>query len=430
VIVVGAGVAGLEAARVLANAGARVIVLEARSRIGGRIFTRRVPKAGAPVELGAEFVHGRPAEIWSVVVDSKLAIHEVSVDAWCRSGGALVPCARLHPEAGRLLARMSAGSRDRSFEEFLTAERSRASPEAASRAKSYVEGYNAADARRVSVRWLLEGRAADQKIGANRAYRLIEGYDQLVERLALRSDGKRLDIRLRAPVVEARWRPGAVEVATGGARRLKAARAIFTLPLGVWQAPSGAPGAVDFLPILRNKQAPSRALAMGRVLKLVLVFRRRFWDRLVRSGKSLSAAGFLFSDDERFPTWWSSLPARAPMLTAWVAGPRAEIGASANAALLRRALDALTDLLDIDPARLRTELVSWHAHDWTRDPHSRGAYSYVPVGGLDAPRALAEPVRGTLFFAGEATDTSGHTGTVHGAIASGQRAAREVLATL
>jgi monoamine oxidase len=162
----------------------------------------------------------------------------------------------------------------------------------------------------------------------------------------------------------------------------------------------------------------------------VLVFRRRFWDRLVRGGKGLSAASFLFSDDERFPTWWSSLPARAPMLTAWVAGPRAEIGASANAALLRRALDALTDLLDIDPARLRTELVSWHAHDWTRDPHSRGAYSYVPVGGLDAPRALAEPVRGTLFFAGEATDTSGHTGTVHGAIASGQRAAREVLATL
>ncbi len=429
-IVVGAGVAGLEAARVLADAGASVVVLEARSRIGGRIFTRRVPGAGAPVELGAEFVHGRPPEIWSIVVDSKLAIHEVSGDAWCRSGGALGPCGRLHGEARRLLARMSAGSRDRSFQEFLAAEGGAASPEVESRAKSFVEGYNAADARRVSVRWLLEGRAADRRVGANRAYRLVGGYDQLAEQLARRSDGSPLDIRLRAPIVEARWRPGAVEIATGGARRFCAVRAIFALPLGVWQAASGAAGAMRFVPALRDKQASMRALAMGRVLKVVLVFRRRFWDRLVRGGKRLSTAGFLFSDDERFPTWWSSLPARAPMLTAWVAGPRAEAGARANAALLQRALAALADLLDVDPARVRAELASWHAHDWTTDPHSRGAYSYVTVGGLEAPRALAEPVRRTLFFAGEATDTSGHNATVHGAIASGRRAAGEVLATL
>ena len=66
-------------------------------------------------------------------------------------------------------------------------------------------------------------------------------------------------------------------------------------------------------------------------------------------------------------------------------------------------------------------------HDWVHDPFTRGAYSYSMVGGLDAPAALARPLAGTLFFAGEATDTEGATGTVHGAIASGQRAARQLL---
>jgi hypothetical protein len=123
---------------------------------------------------------------------------------------------------------------------------------------------------------LLEGRAADWRVGANRAYRLVEGYDQLVEQLARRSDGSLLDIRPRTPIVAAHWRRDAVEIATREGRRFRAERAIFTLPLGVWQAASGAPEAVQFVPALRDKRASLRALAMGRVLKVVLVFRHRF----------------------------------------------------------------------------------------------------------------------------------------------------------
>jgi monoamine oxidase len=66
-------------------------------------------------------------------------------------------------------------------------------------------------------------------------------------------------------------------------------------------------------------------------------------------------------------------------------------------------------------------------HDWQNDPFSRGAYSYDAVGWDGAQQTLATPVENTLFFAGEATDTTGHNGTVHGAIASGRRAAREIL---
>ena len=79
---------------------------------------------------------------------------------------------------------------------------------------------------------------------------------------------------------------------------------------------------------------------------------------------------------------------------------------------------------------LRADLVSWHLHDWQADEYSLGAYSYALAGGAGASALLAQPVAGTLFFAGEHTDTSGHPGTVHGALRSGLRAAAQVLASL
>jgi monoamine oxidase len=69
-------------------------------------------------------------------------------------------------------------------------------------------------------------------------------------------------------------------------------------------------------------------------------------------------------------------------------------------------------------------------HDWSRDPFSRGAYSYVRVGGVDAARVIARPLQETLFFAGEAADAGGRNGTVEGAIESGRRAAKAVLTTV
>jgi monoamine oxidase len=84
--------------------------------------------------------------------------------------------------------------------------------------------------------------------------------------------------------------------------------------------------------------------------------------------------------------------------------------------------------LGVARSAVAAELESWYFHDWQADPFARGAYSFVLAGGLDARAALAQPLDDTLFFAGEATNSDGHTATVHGAIASGRRAAREVIA--
>jgi monoamine oxidase len=114
-------------------------------------------------------------------------------------------------------------------------------------------------------------------------------------------------------------------------------------------------------------------------------------------------------------------------VTAWAGGPRADALAELHeTGLVDRALASLGRALSVPRSRLEDLLEAWRAHDWRRDPCSRGAYSYVGVGGLPAQRALTRPCEGTLFFAGEATEPE-EMGTVAGAIASGQRAARQIL---
>jgi monoamine oxidase len=94
------------------------------------------------------------------------------------------------------------------------------------------------------------------------------------------------------------------------------------------------------------------------------------------------------------------------------------------------AVQALARIMGCDEGELRRQLTGAYTHDWQQDPFSRGAYSYAAVGGIDAARALAAPVADTLYFAGEATNSDGYSGTVHGAIATGLRAAQELLQAL
>jgi monoamine oxidase len=171
-------------------------------------------------------------------------------------------------------------------------------------------------------------------------------------------------------------------------------------------------------------------LRMGAVTKIAFQFRERFWDDLPSTtgpGLSGSELSFLHSQDEWMPVWWSTLPARAPVLVGWAGGPEAVVLARTRQPA-EWALDSLAQMLGLKRSFVQRQLVRFHAHDWQADPYSRGAYSYIPTGGVDLPRLLSLPLAETLFFAGEATDWSGANGTVHGALASGHRVASEILA--
>jgi monoamine oxidase len=170
---------------------------------------------------------------------------------------------------------------------------------------------------------------------------------------------------------------------------------------------------------------------MGPVVRMVLQFDSMFWeDSSVMGGRTLKDLHFLFTRDQVFPTFWTAMPLRLPLLTAWAAGPLAEGKRQLTQHQIRNeALAALSRILSISKDMLAAKCIRSYYHDWQCDPFSRGAYSYVLAGGMLAQEDLARPLGRKLFFAGEATQSDGHHATVHGAFASGVRAAEQVLSS-
>jgi monoamine oxidase len=189
---------------------------------------------------------------------------------------------------------------------------------------------------------------------------------------------------------------------------------------------------VRFTPALTETQNAANKLAMGQVVKVLMRFREPFWEDSTLGGEDdLRDFTFIHAPAEPLPTWWSQFPVRAPLLAGWAGGTRAErLSLESDDALLDHALESLSHIFRTSKSVLEQSLEGFYTHNWHKDPFSAGAYSYIPVGGLDAEAELARPFEGTLFFAGEATNSEGHFGTVHGAIATGLRAAREVIERL
>jgi monoamine oxidase len=195
--------------------------------------------------------------------------------------------------------------------------------------------------------------------------------------------------------------------------------AIITVPLPIWPR-------ILFNPELPYKTAALAKLAMGPVLRVSLVFREKWWEQ-VQGGKA-KGLGFLLSHHPDFPTWWTGLRGQPPLLTAWTASLRAErVSTLPDEEIIGRATKAAADLFSVSLREIESMLRSAHTHNWQTDRFAGGGYSYVLKDGSAAPRELAQPVDSTIFIAGEATDLTGDNGTVHGAINSGRRAAREVL---
>jgi monoamine oxidase len=436
-VVVGAGIAGLSAAARLGQSGRSVVILEARDRVGGRIWTEAGSKSGGPVELGAEFVHGLPPEIWEPLQKSNVKIAEVEGSYWC-SNGRLTRC-NFFEQVHDILKRMRETKADESFIEFLERccgdSRDPRQEKTKKKAVSYVSGFNAADPRLVGVHWLVKGMRAEELIQGDRAFRCVNGYEGLVTIFRAQLAEANVSVRTGMVVNDIRWKPWEVTVSaqgSSGPSTLAAKRVLITLPLGVWKASPEQAGAVRFVPALpREKLAALEKMEMGRVIRLVLQFRRRFWDMISSTddkNKTLADMSFLFSEDPWFPTWWTRMPNRTPLLTGWAPFESADrLSGRDRSFVIDRGLATLNSLLGVSLQNLEGWLEAAHFHDWQSDPFSRGAYSYGKVGSDGAQEALARPVENTLFFAGEATDVTGNNGTVHGAIASGYRAAAEIL---
>src|SRR5437899_3956076 len=439
VIILGAGAAGLSAAVELLRAGLAVSVIEARNRIGGRIFTQRDPVCDAPIELGAEFIHGKPPEIWDLLRRNHLDAIEVNGDVWCVREGKLSTC-DFFSEVDQLLEQMDDRAPDETFLQFLDHCCNDSVTQATKDwARGYVTGFHAADPAQISVHSLVKGLRADEKIEGDRAFRIrSQGYEALLEIFRRELRAASVSCQLDTVATAIRWQAGNVELSArnhSGTITMTAPRLLITLPLSILQASPEEPGAVRFFPDLPpQKQAALSKLAMGKAIRVTLRFQQRFWDDLrpphSSESKPLANMSFLLSHQDWFPTWWTTMPEQLPIITGWAPFRSAErlSGQSADF-VVDKSLHSFSCLLKLSKSELESLLAHAYWHDWQSDPFSQGAYSYIRVGGNNAQQALADPVDNTLFFAVEATDMTGHNGTVHGAIASGHRAAKQILPT-
>jgi monoamine oxidase len=407
VLIIGAGAAGLAAAQDLSAAGLRFCCLEARDRIGGRILTVHDAATSPPIELGAEFVHGKPTELFDLADSADLHLYQ--------TGGrpvSLTSGGHDTEEDGFLVLEDVANSateeNDETFQAFL--DRSQYSPAQKHQASAFVEGFNAARRDVIGTASLAKDQRAADAIDGDRAFRIHEGYEAFIHSLA-----RGVDVRLNSVVEAIAWKPGSATVRISGTDPLRARQVIITVPLSVLQA-----GAIRFDPAPAAIPEAIHLLRFGDAFRVTFLFDRAFWE----DNRETAYAGFLFSDEPLFPVWWTGLPAEPRAITAWSAGPKADalIGLSADD-VIARARETLSRLL-------KTPTLPTHRawfHDWHADPFARGAYSYVPARALPARRTLAEPLDHTLYFAGEHTDLLGYGGTVHGAIASGRRAAQQII---
>ncbi len=431
-LVVGAGAAGLAALRALDRAGREVLCLEARDRIGGRILTIRDPLCPIPIELGAEFVHGRPSEIWDIIRSGRLTAYDCAGKAIHLKDGKPQRRSDAWEEVDRLMNDMSKAAskgEDRTFAEFLA--QSPYSEDAKRLAASYVEGFDAARQGVIGIASLAEEARASDQIDGDRSFRILNGYDSVVVRLVNGIEDIGTKLRLNSIVERIDWKPRGATVhvrsaLTGEIETIRTRAVIITVPLGVLQLTPETIGSIRFDPEPVEILTAARALRFGDVIRLVLRFRKAFWE----SKREIADAGFLFSDERLFPTWWTPRRVHAPVLTGWSAGPHAdELLGQTRSTVISEAIATLARITGFSRKRLSGLLEAAYYHDWHEDPFTRGAYSYVPVGALAARNKLAEPVAETLYFAGEATSLNGYCGTVHGAIASGKRVAGQCIAS-
>jgi monoamine oxidase len=425
VVVIGAGIAGLTVANALAHAGVECVVLEARDRPGGRLYT--VDLAGATVDLGGSWIHhpdGNPlrrlAELGAV---------------GCRPGN---PLERLgafdvgeHRSPGSVELAALLAHQEEGFPAWVEGRRAATPPAttAAQAIEAYVgeAGLPAAEARRLrqALRAAVEADAADRAPRQSLRWLWAEdeyagdyfgdlprhGYREIVAFL-----GRGLDVRLETSVEGVRVAEGGVRVVLADRTEVTASHAVVTVPLGVLQ--DGRPRFDP--PLDGHRRAAVHRLGFGRYEKVVLVHDDAFWRGRGRSHQVLFP-----QDPDLSAVWVFDLDAfgQGPALACHLFHGTADVLlAGPPDAGVRRARELVETAYGPGPPPVATAVT-----DWAGDPWARGAYTHLPPGSAPVDcLTLAEPHLGRVLFAGEHTRPE-RLGYADGAMSSGIREAKRLL---
>lgn len=412
VVIIGAGAAGLCAADLLRSSGQQAIILEASSCVGGRVRARE-GFSDFPIELGAEELHGPDNELIREASRRGIdTLRHFTTDDMMRLDGDLhfLDQAERDADVRRAFDLIdSLGKYDGpniSVQEYLTLNHF------PRRAWHYLDSRlgveHGTSLDRLAIGGFLHYERGWEARETN--YTLRQRYFDLFEPMV-----PGLDILLNTPVESVSWQDSP-RVCTRDGREFQASAVIVTISLRVLRE-----GGITFYPPLPPEKLHSmNAIGMDSGMKIILKFRQRFWDERMYF---LHTDGFL-------PQYWATGNGKSEgnrVLTAFVGGTRAESLARMNVDPLQFAIEELDEIFR--PRLASRSFEDGFIADWGADPFVRGLYSYPTIHTTEADRSnLAAPLDGKIFFAGEATDTAGHSGTVHGAMATGRRAAKEIIA--
>jgi monoamine oxidase len=416
IVVIGAGAAGLMAARELARAGKRVTILEARDRCGGRIHPLPSADFGYPAEGGAEFVHGKAPVTHGLLREAGLSLLPIQGTQWTVKDGKFSREESQDPHEAELHRELQELKDDLTVAEFLR--RHFVGPEYDRLRHSIermVEGYDAADPERASI---LALREEWMDGGRNMQARIIGGYRTLVDFLTAECRNHDVAIHFGSAVsaVEATNGRAVVRCANSDAHECDVV--VLTVPLPLLKE-------IVLPPAEREKATAAAQIGFGNVIKILLRFETRWW---VDKRLDLADLTFLLSD-ARIPVWWTQHPADLPVLTGWFGGPKTEAMASlSEQELIKAGLASLADIFGLSPQQITQDLVAAQAINWAHDPFARGAYSYATPETRDAQSVLASSGGAAVLFSGEALYRGRDTGTVEAALVSGLEVARIILA--
>jgi len=412
VVIIGAGVAGLMAGRMLHDAGYTVTLIEARDRIGGRVWTD-YDLAPYPIELGAEYIHGANVLTWQWIKRYKLKTMEAEDDDSMymhRNGKIQLFSDEAYEEWEEELWEVAeewAESGEPEVDLHTLLELDDGDPETARWMNSLFAPDYGADLNQIGNKSFMEATYEDDGT-EDGDFRLVDGYARLIERLA--TD---LDIRLNTPVKHIQYAENNVQITTSTDDMIEADRVIVTLPLGVLKA-----GDVTFDPSLPDdKQTAIQTIGAGKVNKIILGFKEFFWQDNMN-------ALFTTLDSQ---LWWRPGWGRKneqPILTSFAGGQAGENQSQmSEAEAIENSLKDLSQVYGRDISKLLSfgKFINWGA-----DPYSKMSYSFNAIGSAGMREILSQPVGKTLYFAGEACNPI-RPGTVHGAMETGQHAAEHII---
>jgi monoamine oxidase len=413
IIIVGAGASGLIAAWELALSGRKVLILEAKKRCGGRIHTIEDENFPIPVELGAEFVHGKLPITQMLVEKAGLRWEKVRGDLWQHYNGKWSQSEEQIPNESGVMKALDDLKEDMPISQFLDTY-FQDNKEVKEGLSSYVEGYYAGDIDKVSTFALRE----EMQEGDERQYRIEGGYKMLVNYLVKVIEKKGVTIQLQTPVTSVEWQHNYVKLIAAN-KTFQADKVLITVPIGVLQA-----DVIKFTPNLSVLQTALNGLGFGAAIKINLSFKTAFWQKKPKL-KKLS----MFFSDQIIPTWWTQYPKDLPVLTGWVAG-----GESKNLVyfkkevLLEKALQSLSNLFDMPVKELRNNLKGWYVNNWAKGTYAKGAYSYDTLNGSEIKASMKTGIQNTIFFAGEGWFDGLELGTVEAALHNGREIAHTIIA--